>query len=761
MLKQSLRYLTIAAIYLSFASATIVQAETKPEIDWPSYLGKQDQVWTKLPNNWMESPFIGNGLMGSMLFLNEDNQLIIQIGRSDVQDHRAQANKARAGKILPDQSRLPIGHFVLKTEGNLTGCQLRLNLWDAEISGTLITDLGKIDLTVFIHSEENLLVVNTKATQAEASYTITWQPEEAFCPRIRSKRKRANNYLDSYLPNPLPTSDSLGDIQIGKQELLSGGETATAWHIDNVETNSKTLFASVAHSYPTTTAVAEAQTVVSQAKDQTVEALQQTHRVWWHDFYQKSFVSLPDAKLESFFWAQHYKMACASKGGKAIADNQGPWLQETSWPALWWNLNVQLAYSHLLPANHPELSIGLINQLAKHQDNLTLNVPEAMRHDSMAINTISGQDLIAPVESPLKNSRSTLGNLPWAMHNAYLQYRYTMDEQLLREKIYPLLKKSINFYRHFLIEGDDQKLHLPVTYSPEYPRGNVADCNYDLSLLRWGCQTLLDSARVLEINDPLIPAWQDVLERLVDYPQDETGWMIGKGMPYATSHRHYSHLLMFYPLAMVDLDDQEERSLARKSLLHWQSFPKGLAGYSYSGSSSMFSLLGEGDNAEQRLQDFLNDKILVNTFYKEGVSNPVIETPPAAARSIEDMLIQSWGDTIRVFPAIPQKWPEIAFADLRTEGAFLISAVRKQGTTAFVKVESLAGQPCRLQTGIEGPLEVLGQSSDLVTQLDAGVVEFTLPAGETITFTTPAHRNDTTIKPVKKVFNAEWVWGKN
>ena len=76
-----------------------------------------------------------------------------------------------------------------------------------------------------------------------------------------------------------------------------------------------------------------------------------------------------------------------------------------------------------------------------------------------------------------------MGNLPWAMHNAYMQYRYTMDEDMLREKIYPLLKRSINFYFHVMVEGEDGKIHLPVTNSPEY--GNTKDCNYDLALLRW------------------------------------------------------------------------------------------------------------------------------------------------------------------------------------------------------------------------------------------------------------------------------------
>ena len=47
-------------------------------------------------------------------------------------------------------------------------------------------------------------------------------------------------------------------------------------------------------------------------------------------------------------------------------------------------------------------------------------------------------------------------------------------------------------------------------------------------------------------------------------------------------------------------------------------------------------------------------------MYKE--SGPVIETPLSAAQSIHDMLLQSWGGKIRIFPAIPATWKDIAYS---------------------------------------------------------------------------------------------------
>ena len=101
-----------------------------------------------------------------------------------------------------------------------------------------------------------------------------------------------------------------------------------------------------------------------------------------------------------------------------------------------------------------------------------------------------------------------------------------MDDDRLREKLFPLMKRAWNIYLHVLEKKEDGKYHLPLCYSAEY--GCAEDTNQDLAIIRWGCQTLLDICQRLKIDDPLIPRWQDVLKNLVDYPQDKNGLMIGK-----------------------------------------------------------------------------------------------------------------------------------------------------------------------------------------------------------------------------------------
>lgn len=116
-----------------------------------------------------------------------------------------------------------------------------------------------------------------------------------------------------------------------------------------------------------------------------------------------------------------------------------------------------------------------------------------------------------------------------------------MDETLLRDFVYPLLRRSICLYMHLLEEGPDGRLHLPPTVSPEYgsfKQLKTPDAHYDLSLLRWGCETLLYAAKRMGIEDPLQARWADILARLTPLPVDETGYKIGRDLSLEFGHRH-------------------------------------------------------------------------------------------------------------------------------------------------------------------------------------------------------------------------------
>lgn len=267
-------------------------------------------------------------------------------------------------------------------------------------------------------------------------------------------------------------------------------------------------------------------------------------------------------------------------------------------------------------------------------------------------------------------------------------------------------------------------------------------------LLRWGCRTLLDSAELLGKRDPLANRWREVLAKLTPYPVDGNGYMIGAGVPFAKSHRHYSHLLAVYPLYEVTGRTADERALIEKSLAHWVGFEGALQGYTFTGAASMSALLGKGDDALSYLGQLMTRFIQPNTMYKE--SGPVIETPLSAAQSLHDMVCQSWGGTIRVFPALPAVWRDLVVHDFRTQGAFLLSAVREKGATRWVRLTSEAGAMCVVRHGIVGAIEVRdGRGRPMrYEQTGEGEIRIPLRKGEAALITAAGDAPDLTIRPV-------------
>jgi len=119
-----------------------------------------------------------------------------------------------------------------------------------------------------------------------------------------------------------------------------------------------------------------------------------------------------------------------------------------------------------------------------------------------------------------------------------------------------------------------------------------------------------------------------------------------------------------------------------------------------------------------------------NTMYIEGA--PVIECSLFASKALQEMLLQSVNGCIKVFPAVPQEWAEASFGDLRAEGAFLVSAERKQSRTSWIKIESLAGEPCVVKHGMGENFRTT-LPKERVTVMEDGMVKLDLKKGETVT----------------------------
>ncbi len=126
-----IKKIRIAGCAVAVASGALL------EIDYKTFLGQHDMVWDRIPTRWEVAPYTGNvGVLFYQAKGEAKNVISIYAGRHDYYDHRAPHN----GKELLwiSRCRLPLGHFNLTSEGDITDVDLRLDLYKAETRAAFV-----------------------------------------------------------------------------------------------------------------------------------------------------------------------------------------------------------------------------------------------------------------------------------------------------------------------------------------------------------------------------------------------------------------------------------------------------------------------------------------------------------------------------------------------------------------------------------------------------------------------------------------------
>ncbi len=116
-----------------YTSASARTEKVKTDIDWPAFMQKQDLIWEILPEYWYESAYMGNGMLGLMIYKEPgQNYIRLETGNCSVHDHKA-------GSDLFAIPRLLTGHFALHPEGTIVNGTMHLDIWNAETKAEITT----------------------------------------------------------------------------------------------------------------------------------------------------------------------------------------------------------------------------------------------------------------------------------------------------------------------------------------------------------------------------------------------------------------------------------------------------------------------------------------------------------------------------------------------------------------------------------------------------------------------------------------------
>ncbi|GAB3321692.1 hypothetical protein GCM10027299_16520 [Larkinella ripae] len=443
-----------------------------------------------------------------------------------------------------------------------------------------------------------------------------------------------------------------------------------------------------------------------------------SHRSWWQRFWAKSSVQVPDSLLQKQWYLETYKFGAAARADAPPISLQAVWTADNGRIPPWkgdyhHDLNTQLSYWPSYSGNHMEESLGYINHLEENRATYQNYTKRYFGTDGLAVpgvTTLTGKEMGGWIQYSLSPTVSA-----WLAHHYYLHWRYSQDAVFLRDKAYPWLKGVAQHLEQLTVLDETGKRKLPISSSPEIKNNSLeawflTNTNYDLALMKFVFKAATEMATALG-NETDARRWQAIQSQWSDFAlTDQKELMFAASLPYNESHRHFSHVMAIHPLGLIRWEDGEaSQQIIRNSLALLDRIgPDWWCGYSYAWLGSLKARAKDGAGAAETLRTFASAFCSTNSFHLNGDQTKsgkskftyrpfTLEGNFAFAAGLQEMLLQSYAGFIEVFPAIPAGWNEAGFTDLRTEGAFLVSAQRRAGATTEVTVKSEKGGIVRLK----------------------------------------------------------------
>jgi len=761
-------------LFSSVFSVLAILPQVAVSFQKPSPSRSHDLRFTALVRSWDEGIPLGNGMIGALIW-QRDSVVRMSLDRADLWDLRKikeferpefrfawvveQATKG-VYKLAQEMGDVPYDRDAAPTK--LPGAALELpipHINDVESVQLQLDDAvcvvrwrTGVELRTFVH-----------ATELRGWFRVTGL-SESIRPRLipppyssPDTSKDAGNSGPGgndlrRLGYPPPKLSETKNSIVYRQECYGGFSYTVnvSWSLgeDNVLTG-------VWQIYPNTPfSLKEAQKktgIVRLVKVPSFDEDLKTHAQWWKRFWGKSSVQLPDSILESQWYREMYKFGSASRRGAPPITLQAVWTADNSRLPPWkgdfhHDLNTELSYWPCYGSNHLDEGLAFLDWLwwcKPAAERYTKRYFGTSGLDFPGVSTLTGEPMGGWIQYSLSPTVSA-----WLAQHFYLHWRYSLDRRFLRDRAYPWIRGVAIHLDELSIRDSLGKRKLPLSSSPEINDNRVeawfrSTTNYDLALIRWVYRAASELA--LELGDSKESArWKRIQS---EWPELAVSPVDGKllvapGVELKESHRHFSHLMAIHPLGLLEWDngEQDQRTISASLADLERLGTDWWCGYSYSWLGSMWARARNGAKAAEALRTFATCFCLPNSFHVNGDQSGTgkskftyrpftLEGNFACAEGIQEMLLQSQGGRVRIFPAIPGDWKDVSFSNLRSEGALLVTARLTNGLASYVKIVAEKGGKVKMVDPFLGqPVKKRTVGTGSVVSKD-GLVEFESKAG--------------------------------
>lgn len=429
------------------------------------------------------------------------------------------------------------------------------------------------------------------------------------------------------------------------------------------------------------------------------------HLAYYRDYFSRGVIKTPDPSIDDLYTKGLYFFASNSRKEYPMT-LQGVWTQNNDSLPPWKSdlhndINVEMTYDSYYKTGHRKEGKVLVDYLYSKRKNFRRFARTFMESEGLLIPGVMTQEGL-PLGGWPQYALSPAVSI-WMLKAFDDYYAYYPDRTFLKDKAFPFFKETERCIRKYLHENGEGKLELDFHSSPEFYENDPkslfkTQTNFELTMLRYLYSTLVRYCGLLGKDSSY---YHKQLSSLSDYYRDSDGLLkLSKDESFSASHRHFSHMLMYKNLRLVD--PFECHNSVRKDIDHLLSFStKEWVGFSFTEAAGLFSYAFDGEGAYKYLKIFSEAFVHPNGFhmncdYKHlGYSDlncyvMTLEANVGFVSSLADMMVLEHLGTVRLFPAVPSSFKEkgVSFRKLHIQNDVFVSAEAKGGVLRSFAFES-------------------------------------------------------------------------